>query len=102
MNFDKSTLVTWQKENSWVTTMAAHLGCKVEKLPMKYLGLPIGVSCKSIKHWKPMVETFKQRLVVWKYRLLSKAGRLQFLKNVLNSLLLYYMSIFKLPKAVVR
>jgi len=39
---------------------------------------------------------------MWKGRLLSMAGRICLLKTILNSLNLYFMSIFLMPKGVVQ
>ena len=33
---------------------------------------------------------------------LSRVGRLSFIKSVLNSLPIYYMNMFKMPKAIVK
>ena len=37
---------------------------------------------------------------MWKERLLSMVGRLCLIKSVLTSLLIYFMSVFKIPKGV--
>lgn len=100
VNFEKSSLTTWQNDHSWVETMANNLGCKLEKLPMRYLGLPLGVSCKSIKCWTPVNDKINQKLTIWRCKMLSKSGRVQLIKIILNSLPVYYLSVFKIPSAV--
>ena len=35
-------------------------------------------------------------------KLLSKAGRVVLIKSMLNNLLLYYLGLFRMPKAVAR
>ena len=50
--------------------------------------------------WKPVMEKIQHRLASWKSKILSRAGRLTIIKSVLNSLPVYYMSMFKMPKAI--
>jgi len=47
-----------------------------------------------------VIDKIQHRLNVWKGTCLSRAGRLVSIKAVLNSLPIYYLSIFKLPKKV--
>ncbi|RVW28259.1 hypothetical protein CK203_083684 [Vitis vinifera] len=41
--------------------VASMLGCKVDKLPTSYLGLPSGASFKSSRMWDAMEERFQKR-----------------------------------------
>ncbi|KAI8529814.1 hypothetical protein RHMOL_Rhmol11G0003100 [Rhododendron molle] len=41
-------------------------GCKVEKLPIKYLGLPLGANPSRIKTWDPVIERTEKVLSVWR------------------------------------
>ena len=56
--------------------LAEILGCRVGKLPMSYLGMPLGVSHNFPSIWNPILEKFEQHLVGWKKLYLSKGGRL--------------------------
>lgn len=49
VNYEKSSLVSWNSKCPWVEEMAGIIGCKVEKLSITYLGLPLGVSGKNSK-----------------------------------------------------
>lgn len=42
------------------------LGCKSVRLPIKYLGLPLGAKFKDLKSWELVVELFERRLAGWK------------------------------------
>ena len=48
------------------------------------------------------VRELEKKLSRWRANLLSKAGRLVLIKIVLNSLSLYYLGLFKMPKAVAK
>ncbi|XP_022866121.1 uncharacterized protein LOC111385932, partial [Olea europaea var. sylvestris] len=56
--------------------LATTLGCRVEQLPMTYLGLPLGARFTGIHIWDSIVKRVERRLVGWKRLYLSKGGRL--------------------------
>jgi hypothetical protein len=76
-----------------VDLLANIFGCSVTRLPMKYLGLPLGDSYKSTI-WSGIVEKMEMRLVGWKRLYLSKGGRLTLIKSTLSNLPTYYMPLF--------
>ena len=47
-----------------------------------------------------MIEKVERRLALWKAKTLSRASRLTLIKAVLNNLLMYYLSLFRIPKKV--
>ncbi|XP_016168080.1 uncharacterized protein LOC107610554 [Arachis ipaensis] len=75
-------------------------GCKEGTLPVKYLGVPLGANPKLVKTWKPIIDKVEEKLSLWKAKVLNKAGKLVLIKSVLNSLPVYYLSLYKMPKAV--
>lgn len=56
---------------------------------------------KLAKHWNPIIEKFRVKLSNWKAKCLSFGGHLTLVKSVLNSLPLYYFSLFRAPKKVI-
>lgn len=57
------------------------MGCKVVKLPIKYLGLPLEANYKEVGMWNPVMARFEKTLERWKRTLLSKRGRLTHKKH---------------------
>ncbi|XP_071687671.1 uncharacterized protein [Rutidosis leptorrhynchoides] len=85
-----------------VDSLAIRMRCQSGKFPFIYLGLQIGSKMKKIGDWSPVIEKFKKRLSEWKMRTLSFGGRLVLLKSVLNSLSLYYFTLFRAPPCVLK
>ena len=83
-----------------IIILANILQCRVGKLPMKYLGMPLGTSFKSVAIWNPILEKMEKKLSGWKCFYLSKGGRLMLIKNTLSSLLTYFLSLFTITKAM--
>ncbi|XP_028090062.1 uncharacterized protein LOC114290376 [Camellia sinensis] len=54
--------------------LAAVLDCKVARLPVSYLGLPLRVSFKETRVWDGVVDKVQRRLAGWKRQYLSKEG----------------------------
>ncbi|XP_016168583.1 uncharacterized protein LOC107611138 [Arachis ipaensis] len=101
INFDKSSLISVNCEKEWVTNMCGLLGCIEAALPVRYLGIPLGANPRLVKTWKPVIDKMEDKLSLWKAKYLNKAGKLVLIKFVLNSLPVYYLSLYKMPKEVV-
>ncbi|XP_071715315.1 uncharacterized protein [Rutidosis leptorrhynchoides] len=102
VNFQKSCLYGVGVDFEEVSRTARHIGCNVGKFPFIYVGLPIGAKMNKLNSWDPVLEKFKNRLASWKIGSLSFGGRLVLIKSVLNSLPLYYFSLFRAPPRVLK
>ncbi|KAL6511810.1 hypothetical protein OROGR_021407 [Orobanche gracilis] len=100
INFEKSSIIGVGASTNEVNLLASLIGCKVEHLPFKYLGIPIGGCSKRVSTWEPIINKFSKRLAGWKANLLSIGGRSTLISSVLGSLGNYFLSIFRLPKSV--
>ncbi|XP_028113000.1 uncharacterized protein LOC114311137 [Camellia sinensis] len=98
INYHKSVFCGIGLSDLDLHEFALLLNCKAQRLPLNYLGLPLGASPRRKKTWKPIIDKFKMRLAGWKKRFLSFTGRLTLVKAVLSSLPVYFMSLFKLPE----
>ena len=68
------------------------LGCGQSSLPLKYLGLSLGVKFKDFFVWNPILERMEKRLGGWKRMYLSKGGKVTLIKSSLSSLLTLHIS----------
>ncbi|XP_072052178.1 uncharacterized protein [Arachis hypogaea] len=100
INFDKSNLISVNCEQGWIDQACRLLGCQQAALSIRYLGISLGANPRLVRTWKPIIEKVEQKLSLWKAKVLNKAGKLVLIKLVLNSLPIYYLSLYKMPKAV--
>lgn len=102
INFHKNVVCEVGISDEVAQVYASKLCYLCRKLPIKYLGLPLGANPRRKKTWQPVVDKVKSKLALWKRKLLPFTGRITLIKSVLDSLPGYYISIFKLPKGVAR
>ena len=101
VNWDKSTLSETNLGDDELSRMAGKVGCKMEKLPFLYLGLPLGGYPRQKLFWQPGLDRVYKKLNKWKRFNLSRGGRQNLCNSVLASLPTYYLSIFAIPEKVV-
>ncbi|XP_016172720.1 uncharacterized protein LOC107615123 [Arachis ipaensis] len=100
INFDKSNLISVNCEQGWIDHACRLLGCQQAALLVRYLGISLGANPRLVKTWKPIIDKVEQKLSLWKAKVLNKAGKLVLIKSVLNSLPIYYLSLYKMPKTM--
>nr|GEW54617.1 RNA-directed DNA polymerase, eukaryota, reverse transcriptase zinc-binding domain protein [Tanacetum cinerariifolium] len=100
INLHKSKLMGIGVSSNVVTAEASLIGCSILTPPFNYLGVKVGSNMSRITSWDDVISKVSSRLSKWKLKLISISGRLSLLKSVLTSILLYHMSIFKVPICV--
>ena len=100
INYNKSALISFGCKEAWVEDIRSILVCMVIQLPIMHLGIPLGENPRKLATQQPILNKIEKRLALWKAKLLQKVGRLMLIKSVLNTLLLYYLSLFKIPKMI--
>ncbi|KAJ9539130.1 hypothetical protein OSB04_031863 [Centaurea solstitialis] len=73
---------------------------QVGNLPFRYLGVPLSSKRLVVSDFAPLVAQVGTRVLNWKSKFLSFGGRLQLIRSVLESLQLYWMTVFMLPSSV--
>ncbi|CAM8979776.1 unnamed protein product [Rhodiola kirilowii] len=102
INYEKSQCFGIGLKEEEVQRFAEELNCPVGRMPMKYLGMQVGVNPAKLSTWEPIIQRFRDKLASWRRASLSMAGRVVLIKSALCSLPLYYASMYKLPITVAR
>ncbi|KAJ0462665.1 putative reverse transcriptase zinc-binding domain-containing protein [Helianthus annuus] len=89
-------------EDDDIKDMAKVVGCNTDNIPLSYLGIKVGANMNRISNWTSIVEVFDKRLSVWKAKSISMGGRLTLINAVLESLPIYYLSLYKIPVGVIK
>ena len=101
INLAKSELISVEEVED-IEDMAEKLGCRVGAFPTKYLGLPLGAHHKALSIWDGVEERIRRRLAIWKMQYMSKGVRITLIKSTLASIPIYQLSLFRMPKLVVK
>ncbi|GJY66435.1 RNA-directed DNA polymerase, eukaryota [Tanacetum coccineum] len=102
INIAKSQVLGVGVSQNVVLQAANRIGCAVLNTPFRYLGVTVGECMSRKSAWVGLVNKLQARLSKWKVKTLSIGGRLTLLKSVLGASPIYYMSIFKVPKGVLK
>ncbi|GJZ48022.1 RNA-directed DNA polymerase, eukaryota [Tanacetum coccineum] len=102
INISKSQLLGVGVSRGEVERAACSIGCSVMDNQFRYLGVMIGQRSSRINAWEDILLKIKTRLSKWKIHTLSIGGRLTLLKSVLGASPIYNMSIFKVPRGVLK
>jgi len=83
-------------------TIAGKLGVSQGTLPLKHLGLPLTSIYPKEKHFAPLIDSNRRKMDGWMINLLSFLGIIKLIKSVLQNLISYWVSSYKLSISVVR
>lgn len=102
INFRKTELIPLNISLANEIILADIFGCKVSKLPLKYLGVPFSDKKLYIADWSCIIDKVTKKLQGWVENLFSIGRRLTLVNYVLTSVPLYMLSLNKMPVKVRR
>ncbi|GJX91700.1 hypothetical protein Tco_0345026 [Tanacetum coccineum] len=102
INMHKSKLMGTGVGLEEVSRAANIVECSTLSSPFSYLGVKVRDCMSRLQTWNDVTSKIMSRLSRWKFKTLSIGGRLALLKLVLGSTPLYQMSLFKVPKGVIK
>eukprot|EP00253_Pinus_taeda_P004035 PITA_04035 len=65
---------------------------------LKYLGFWLKPTCQRIADWTWLIAKLEKRLTRWSYRYISRAGRLNLIKSVLEATPVFWMALAWIPR----
>lgn len=100
VNVNKSNLFASGMDSNVLADISNILRFPIGSLPVKYLGLPLITTRLRYVDCLPLINRVQKRVLSWKSRFLSYAGRMVLIKAVLSSMNVYWTSCFVLPAAI--
>jgi hypothetical protein len=83
VNYRKTTATLIRGDEEDAQRVIASLGCKLDKFPIKYLGLPLALRPLTKAEWQPFLDMVIDCIPAWQRGLIARAGRLILIKNVI-------------------
>ncbi|CAJ2645220.1 unnamed protein product [Trifolium pratense] len=102
INPHKSTIFAGSITHTKLTSIASSLGFCIGTLPFMYLGVPIFKGKPKAVYFQPLVDKVKMKLASWKASLLTYAGRIQLVKSVIHSMLVYSITTYSWPISLIK
>ncbi|XP_020523344.1 uncharacterized protein LOC18435054 [Amborella trichopoda] len=84
VNFTKTSMVGLICTEEDVSLLAQEFGCKMDKFPITYLGVPLSVGRLPIAVWDKILQCIQMKLDLWKFKYLSFEGRIKLIKPYLE------------------
>jgi hypothetical protein len=102
INPQKSTIFAGSISQARIINIASSLGFCIGSLPFLYLGVPIFKGKPKAIYFQPLMDKVKLKLASWKASLLSYAGKIQLVKSVIQSMLIYSITTYSWPVSLIK
>nr|XP_020153511.1 uncharacterized protein LOC109738821 [Aegilops tauschii subsp. strangulata] len=96
INFAKSEVIVTGVDEAEAVRVAHLLNCKLGSFPFKYLGLPISPDVLHAKEFAPVVTKVGNRVLPWRGRYNTNAGKVALINACLSSLPMFLMGFYLL------
>lgn len=90
-NLSKSSLSSIFCEEDQIEALGNILSCKVEKLPISYLGLPLSLKKLRKEDFQCLIDKLRSRLGPWRIGFLQLSGRLILVQAVLSAVPIFHL-----------
>ena len=94
VNMEKSHLFGIGIQEEELAAMAQIIGCRCDKIPTVFLGIPIGKNMKRLNAWDPLIDKFRNKLSNWKRNTLCIGGRHTIVTNILGNMGNYWFYVY--------
>jgi hypothetical protein len=102
INNSKSTIFSGSITPGRLDLIVQLLNFNLGSLPFSYLGVPMFKGKPKAIHLQPIADKIRLKLSACKASLLSIAGRVQLVKAVIQSMLMYSISLYSWPAALIK
>lgn len=75
-------------------------GLQPGSLPVRYLGIPLDSQRLKVAHFESLYKAISTKIDCWRGHTLSKAGRLELIRAVIQGIVSFWMQNFALPTTV--
>lgn len=102
VNYHKSEIFFCNVSPADQDALTSMLGMKKGQFPVRYLGVPLisgklkGGDCQAL------IDKITSRIKSWTAKYQTFAGRLLLIDSVLNTMVNFWLSVFQLPKKVIK
>jgi hypothetical protein len=91
VNYHKSSAAPIRCNEDLRLAVAPFVGCQFRDLPQVYLGLPLSLRKPSKAQLQPILDKLANKLAFWKARLMSRDGRVAYVRAVMAASVVYQL-----------
>jgi len=102
INYSKSTIYSNSISTDRMNRIVQLLNFNIGTFPFNYLGVPIFKGKPKASHLQPVADKICMKLSTWKASLLSMAGRVQSVRSVIQSMMIYNISLYSWPTSLIK
>lgn len=102
INNSKSTIYSGSISNVRLNRIFQLLNFNIGTLPFNYLGVPIFKGKPKVSHLQPVADKIMMKLSAWKASLCYMAGRVQLARSVIQSMMMYNISLYSWPVSLIK